>query len=415
VKIRLKLTLLFTALFAGLLLVFALTIYFTQAAQREQEYFKRLRQLAVTKANLLFQARVQEGVLQLIYQNSLGTLPQEEVAIYDTAYHLLYHDAMDIDKVRETTGMLDSILMRKELHFNYEDLQVNGFVYSVKGKTYVITAAARDDDGLGRLRSLGIQLVLGFAIAIGLTLVAGILFVRKALEPMEQSFEAQKRFVSNISHELRTPLAAIIAEVELSAMKERTPEEYREALRLVLQDARRVTRLSADLLDLAKASYDPSGISFQRVRLDEVVMEARQPVIQANPNYLIDIAFTKEIEEGDPIMITGNEYLLKVAFSNLMENACKFSADHRCEVSIGFIGGRTTLWFRDHGIGIPAADLPNIYTPFYRGENRRYAPGNGIGLSLTKRIIELHQGVVRVDSHAGEGTVFTLSIPSISG
>lgn len=456
-KIRLKLTFLFAGLFAGLLMVFALIIYFTNAAQREDDYFKRLRQLAITKTNLLLEAGVQPGVLQLIYKNSLSTLPQEEVAIYDTAYRLLYHDAMDIDKVRETTGMLDSILTHKEFHFYYEDLQVNGFVYSVRGKTYVITAAARDDDGLARLRSLRLELALGFAIAVALTLFAGMFFARKALEPvksmvekvaeisasrmdlrlsegngtdemaelaltfnrmldrLEQSFEAQKRFVSNISHELRTPLAAIIAEAEVAAMKERRPEEYREVLRLVLQDARRLSRLSADLLDLAKASYDPSAISFVLVRLDEVAMEARQVVLQANPGYHIDLVFEKEIEEDDPITIKGNEYLLKVAFSNLMENACKFSPDHRCEVVIGFARGRTLLRFADRGIGIPAQDLQNIYTPFYRGENRRYAPGNGIGLSLTQRIIQLHHGAIIADSEAGRGTTFTVAISDPSG
>src|ERR1700743_2930578 len=97
-KIRLRLTLLFSGLFAILLLGFSLTIYFFNANQREEEYFKRLRQLAITKTNLLLGAKVEPSVLQLIYTNSLNTLPQEEVAIYDTGFNLLYHDA-GIDKV----------------------------------------------------------------------------------------------------------------------------------------------------------------------------------------------------------------------------------------------------------------------------------------------------------------------------
>jgi signal transduction histidine kinase len=449
-KIRTKLTLLFAGLFAALLLAFALAIYFSNAGQREQEYFKRLKQLAITKTNLLLEAGVQPDVLQLIYENSLSTLPQEEVAIFDTAYHLLYHDAMDIDKYKETSGMLDSIRTQKEIHFYYEDLQVNGFVYVFRGRSYVITAAARDEDGYARLKALRLELALGFGIAILLTLLAGFLFSQKALEPvskmvgkvaeisasrmdlrlsegngkdeiaelaltfnrmldrLEQSFDAQKQFVSNISHELRTPLAAIIAEAEVSAIKERTPEEYRATLRLLLQDARRLSRLSSDLLDLAKASYDTLGISFKELRLDEVLLDARQIILQANPDYKVDIIFEKEIEDGDRIVIAGNEYLLKVAFTNLIENACKFSADHRCSIGIGFTNEKTILRFRDTGIGIPAEDLDNIFTPFFRGGNKRYAPGNGIGLSLTKRIITLHQGTIIVQSHQGEGTTFTI-------
>ncbi len=451
-KIRLKLTLLFAGLFAALLLTFSLVIYFSNAGQREEEYFKRLRQLAITKANLLLAAKVQPSVLQLIYKNSLNTLPQEEVAVYDTAFHLLYHDAGDIDKVKETKGMIDSIISLKEIHFYVEDLQATGFVYPFAGKTYVITAAAKDDYGLSKLKTLRLALVICFAIAILLTLLAGILFSRKALQPvsemvekveeisashldlridrgnskdeiaelaitfnsmldrLENSFDAQKQFVSNISHELRTPLAAIIAELEISTLKARTTDEYKETIHLILQDTRRLSKLSNDLLDLAKASYDQSGINFKELRPDEVLLDARQLIIRSNPGYRVDILFAKEIEEGDLIAIKGNEYLLKVAFSNLIENACKFSANNQCAISIGFEEKSTVLRFSDSGIGIPANDVSHIFTPFYRGENKRYAPGNGIGLSLTQRIINLHHGTISVDSRVGTGTTFTIAL-----
>src|SRR6202012_2039483 len=101
-------------------------------------------------------------------------------------------------------------------------------------------------------------------------------------------------------------------------------------------------------LDLAKASYDTYGISLKTLRLDEVLMDARQMVLKANPAYHADLVFEKEIEDGDRIVIVGNEYLLKVAFSNLIENACKFSADQRCHVSIGFTAEKKILRFLDH-------------------------------------------------------------------
>jgi len=185
-KIRLKLTLLFSGLFAILLLAFSLAVYFYNANQREEGYYKRLRQLAITKTNLLLRAHVEPSVLQLIYQNSLNTLPQEEVAIYDTSYHLLYHDAMDIDKVKETTGMIDSIIEKKEIHFYVDDLQAVGFVYQFGKKMYVITAAAKDDEGLSKLKTLAVVLAVGFALAILLTFLAGILFSRKALAPVAE-------------------------------------------------------------------------------------------------------------------------------------------------------------------------------------------------------------------------------------
>lgn len=451
-KIRLKLTLLFSGLFAILLLAFSLAVYFYNANQREEGYYKRLRQLAITKTNLLLRAHVEPSVLQLIYQNSLNTLPQEEVAIYDTSYHLLYHDAMDIDKVKETTGMIDSIIERKEIHFYVDDLQAVGFVYQFGKKMYVITAAAKDDEGLSKLKTLAVVLAVGFALAILLTFLAGILFSRKALAPvaemvgkvgaisashldlrldtgngrdeiaelaqtfnrmlnrLESSFGAQKEFVSNISHELRTPLAVIIAELEVSAINARTTNEYKEIIQLVLLEARKLSRLSNDLLDLAKATYDHSGISFKELRLDEVLLDATQGVLRSNPEYRVELLFEKEMEECEGISIKGNEYLLKVAFANLIENACKFSAGHLSTVAISFEGKDPILRFSDRGIGISPSDLSRIFTPFYRGENKKYADGNGIGLSLTARIIHLHNGTISVDSVVGEGTTFSIRL-----
>ncbi|GGB20984.1 sensor histidine kinase [Puia dinghuensis] len=454
-KIRIRLALLFTALVAALLLVFSLAIYVSNARDREAQYYERLRQQAITKADLLLDAKVQPSVLQLIYKNSLNALPQEEVAIYDTVFHLLYHDAVYIDRVKETRGMIDSIVRLKEIHFYTNDLQAIGFLYRYGGKDYVITAAAKDIDGLAKLRDLRIALIVGFIAAIVLTLVAGALFSRQALQPvtqmvdkveeitasnldlriqigkrkdeiaelaitfnrmldrLESSFDAQKQFVSNISHELRTPLAAIIGELEIAAAKERTNTQYQEMTLLVLEDARRLARLSNDLLDLAKASYDQTEIAFKKMRVDELLLETRQEAVKANPDYRITILFEREPDTDDLISVNGNSYLLKVAFTNLMENGCKFSADHQVTVAISFHGKNIILRFSDTGIGIPPEDIENIFTPFYRGANKNYTEGNGIGLSLTDKIIRLHHGSLTVSSRVGEGTTFTVELPHL--
>ena len=158
------------------------------------------------------------------------------------------------------------------------------------------------------------------------------------LNRLESSFEAQKEFVSNISHELRTPLAAIIAELEVSDIKERTAGEHKVRNQLVLSEARKLSRLSNDLLDLAKAGYDQASIAFREIRLDEVLLDATQSILKLNPDYRIELHFEKETEENEGITIKGNEYLLKVAFANLIENACKFSGNHQCSVTISFEG-----------------------------------------------------------------------------
>lgn len=454
-KIRTRLTLLFTLITATILLAFAFVIYYSAAENREKEFYIALKKEAVTKANLFFDAKVNAKTLQDIYRSNRKVLNEVEVAIYDKNFQLLYHDAVDIDRVKETPEMIDEIYKSGEMQFHQDDWQVVGMLYSFEGAKYVITATALDEYGYNKLESLYRTILLVFIISIVIIYLAGRFISKKAFQPiaamtekargisannldlrltsngskdelselantfnqmldrLENSFESQKDFVSNISHEMRTPLAAIITELELSLNKERTLEEYKSAIRNALSDSRKLARLSNNLLDLAKASYDLSEIYFKPIRIDELLLDARQQVQKANAKYQIDIHFENDFDSDDEISINGNEYLLKTAFINLFENGCKFSEDSKSTVSIQLKNGEIILKFSDKGIGIPKEDLQHIFTPFYRGANKEFSEGNGIGLPLTKKIIELHQGIISVASGELKGTVFTVLLRNI--
>lgn len=454
-KIRVKLLLLFLTLFASLLLAFAVFIYIYSAKTRKDQYYKQLKREAITKANLLFDAKVPAALLHLIYKSAPNSLFEEEVAIYDTSFHLLYHDAVQIDKVKETRKMIDQIVQQKEITFDQGPLQVVGLLYKHHQKTYVITAAANDRFGLNRLQEFKYALIVSFIIIISLTIAAGYYFVGRALKPvteivdkvakitatnlynrvqvknqkdeigelahtfnhmldrLEQSFDSQKNFVSNISHELRTPLSTIVGELQLALIRERSTDEYKEIIRLSLGDAQRLVRLSNDLLDLAKASYDQNTVGMKNLRADELLMDAREAVLKISENYKVDVQFAREIENDNDISVKGNEYLLKVAFINLMENACKFSPDHGCTVEIDFNTTYISLSFIDTGIGIHSEDLQNIFTAFYRGGNKDFAPGNGIGLSLSQKIISMHHGTIQINSVVNRGSTFRIDIPHL--
>jgi signal transduction histidine kinase len=368
---------------------------------------------------------------------------------------LLYHDAVDIDKVKETKQMIDEIIQKKEIRFYQGDLQVVGLLYKHNNKNYVITAAANDQYGYAKVRNLKYTLILAFIISIIFIFIAGLFFSKQALRPvsnmvenvkeitatnldlrinegngkdeiaelavtfnemlnrLEKSFDAQKEFVSNVSHELRTLLTAMLAELQLTVSNERTNEEYKKSIHHGISDAQKLVRLSNGLLDLAKASYDQTEITFKEVRLDEILLDARNDLLHNQPCYKVDIIFEREIENDDFISVMGNEYLLKVAFMNLMENGCKFSDKNESIVAITYFKDKSILRFQDNGIGIAENELPNIFTSFYRGENKKYASGNGIGLSLALKIIKLHKGEISVASKVGEGTVFTAELPNI--
>lgn len=454
-KISVKLLLLYLGLFAALLLAFAVFIYAYSAKNRKDQYYSHLKREAITKANLLFDAKVPPQVLQLIYKSAPNALFEEEVAIYDTSFNLLYHDAVQIDKVKENRAMIDQIIKQKEITFEQGSLQIVGLVYQHHHQTYILTAAANDNYGLMRLKQLKYALILSFVIIISLTVIAGHYFVSRALKPvkeivnkvgqitatnlhnriqvsnekdeigelantfnhmldrLEQSFDSQKSFVSNISHELRTPLSTIVGELQLALIKERSIAEYQKVISLSLNDAQRLVRLSNGLLDLAKASYDQNTIGMKTLRADELLMDARESVLKINEHYRVEVEFAREIDRDEDITIKGNEYLLKVAFINLMENACKFSKNHQCTVTINFNATTLNLNFKDTGIGIPKEDIEHIFEPFYRGLNKDFSAGNGIGLSLSQKIIALHQGNIRLQSELNVATVFEIEIPHL--
>lgn len=457
-KIRTKLSIWYTLITATILFVFTAVIYYTAKGNREREFYTALKKEAVTKANLFFNARVNRKTLQDIYRSNRQILNEVEVAIYDTAFNLLYHDAVDIDYVKETKEMIDHIAVKGEIRYYQQDWQVIGLRYGFHGDTYIVTATAYDEYGYNKLNSLFRTMVIVFVLSILVIYIVGYLFARHAFAPVKQmtgkvvtisatnldlrlknkkskdelselaltfnnmldrlenSFDAQKHFVSNISHELRTPLAAIITELELSTNKERSKEEYKRVIEYTLSDARKLVRLSNNLLDLAKASYDPVEIAFKPVRIDEVLLDARQQVQKANPDYKIDIQFSSELLHDaahQHMTINGNMYLLTVAFVNLFENGCKFSKDKKSTVFISFWKQEITLKFVDQGIGIAPEDIPHIFDPFYRGKNGTHTEGNGIGLSLTHKIILLHQGRIAVYSAVHKGATFTLELKNM--
>jgi signal transduction histidine kinase len=213
---------------------------------------------------------------------------------------------------------------------------------------------------------------------------------------------------------LRTPLSAMVTELELASLKERNIEEYKKIIKNVYSDSKRLIRLINALLDFAKASYDQYFIKFKPVRIDEIILDAKLLLQKSNNNYKIDIHFENENEDEKTIMINGNEYFLKTAFINLLENGCKYSEDKHTTVKIRLTQEYIELKFIDNGIGISDDDLPNIFEPFYRGKNKNYIDGSGIGLALTSRVIALHKGNISVTSSVNNGSVFTVTLPNLS-
>ncbi len=131
-------------------------------------------------------------------------------------------------------------------------------------------------------------------------------------------------------------MAALTAELDLALLKERTAEQYQSAIGNALQDAHRIIKLIDGLLNLAKADYQSEQIKMEEVRLDELLLDARELVLKAHPEYHVELVFDQEAENDNVLTVVGNNYLLTTAFVNLIENNCKYSSNRSSFVLISF-------------------------------------------------------------------------------
>ena len=231
----------------------------------------------------------------------------------------------------------------------------------------------------------------------------------KLLDRIETAFQMQKIFVANVSHELKNPLTKIRSQLEVSMLKERTPEDYKITIQSVLEDIQELAQLSNTLLELAKVSEDQRDLLTEIVRIDDLLWDCRQSLGQANAAYNIQVDLEELPEDDTWLEIAGNSTLLKTAFLNLMDNACKFSENQTVKVTLRASSKKLVLQFSDSGKGIPTQDQSLIFQPFYRGDNTANVKGYGIGLSLVERIVKLHNGHVSIQTNQPKGTTFILN------
>ena len=231
------------------------------------------------------------------------------------------------------------------------------------------------------------------------------------MERLESAFKSQTQFVADASHELRTPLSIICTELEY-ALGQTSDRRVKESIQTSLVEIERLTQMTTQLLLLARLEASPSGLNFQSVRLDELLIECVQltNTLAAKKGTQIKIY----LEEAVEIPADGEK--LKSVVLNLLDNAVKYSPEGstvRASLQLNKgLPSTVRLVVEDNGRGIPANELPLVFKRFYRGDsNRGEGSGSGLGLAIAQRIVELHGGRITAKSDIGKGTSFTVELP----
>jgi two-component system OmpR family sensor kinase len=237
----------------------------------------------------------------------------------------------------------------------------------------------------------------------------------RMISRLEQAFERERRFTADASHELKTPLAVLRGDIEVALRRERAPEEYQRVLKSSLEEIARLTKLTDDLLTLARLDAGESVLAIEPVRLDQLAAEACAYIGPLANSAGVTLSFEAP---QSPIEVEGDQKRLTQLLVNLLDNAIKYTpAGGSARLALSVIDSFALIEVSDTGRGIPASALPHIFERFYRQTDPRDSrvSGFGLGLAISKWIVDAHGGSIQVESEEGQGSHFTVKLPLAQG
>jgi signal transduction histidine kinase len=261
-------------------------------------------------------------------------------------------------------------------------------------------------------RLLARLVMTNIVILVGGGLLSYYLAAR-TLRPIEEAHEAQSRFTADASHELRTPITAMRSENEVALMDPKlTLEQAKQQLKSNIEELEKLTALSEGLLSLAQRGN--TELPGHKILVKNVVNNA---VNQVTP-----LAEKKNISIKTDVLksatIWADEVSITEALITLLDNAVKYSDPSMVvHVTVTRVAKNVEIAVSDTGIGIPGSDLPYIFDRFYRADLSRTKQGTngyGLGLAIAKNIVDANKGSLTVTSQVGQGSTFTLSLPTIN-
>jgi two-component system, OmpR family, sensor kinase len=232
------------------------------------------------------------------------------------------------------------------------------------------------------------------------------------LEELDKAFSLQKQFTQDVSHELRTPLTILRGEMEVALKKIRSPKEYETVLKSSLEEINKMQELADNLLILAR--FDSRQVPFEprELSLNELVEDVLKKIAKVSEQKKISLVFSC----SSRITLEGDESQLTRLFVNLVDNAVKYTPEGgSIDITASTATGKAEIKISDTGTGIDPQEIPLLFDRFYRAEKSRSSVGFGLGLSISKSIIDNHKGSIRVESMPGKGATFIVSLPLTHG
>jgi signal transduction histidine kinase len=362
--------------------------------QTSQKLFINNEQIQYVLGGGVYRGKLQENQNREVSNIQLIGLP----FLVNNAPHALFISPDITDITREFGQFLKTVLII---------VLVSGSLFLAIAARYLVKPLHQLTDATKRLAkgdfSIHVQSKRKDEIGI---LTTSINDMAKELGMLDQM---RQDFVANVSHEIQTPLTSISGFSK--ALKNKTMDEAMRVhyLTIIEEESIRLARLSENLLNLSSLQYENHPFHPQYYSLDE---QLRRIIIACEPQWamkkqMIDLQL-------DEVSIQADEDQLNQVWLNLLHNSIKFTpVEGKIRVELKQKNEMAVVIISDTGIGIPGDEIHDIFKPFYKVDKARTGSiiGNGLGLSIVKRIVDIHHGDIQVTSNTGEGTIIKIKLP----
>jgi two-component system, OmpR family, sensor histidine kinase ArlS len=443
-KLRDRLSIYSVLIFSVIILTVSAIIYFTFYSTMEKKEIKALDSKSLLAAiYYLEQDELSSSEHENIKSQLLKTISRKNIAIYSINDEIVNGEMPENTSI--STNFLETVRIDKEATFHTDKYFYQGIFYQDNQGDFVVVVreskAEFNDQMSSLLQILCIVSVIGLAIIYIFSQYLGYIAYQpithfitqiknrnginfnepivlehsyaeikelsttynRFINQISETFSVQKNFIDYVSHELRTPITALMGTLEVTKQKDRTTEEYQEALQQLKQYT---TDLQETIDQMMLLSGAKTNFELSPIRIDEVIWELIENQIVYHQ---ADIKIDLDVENDQLLTINGNNQLLNLAIGNLISNAIKYSDNQQIQIQFSTLNNRLILQIIDTGIGIDADELPQIRQNFYRGKNTSSYQGKGIGLSMADIIFKIHHIELEILANQPKGTIMRLT------
>lgn len=425
--------------FVSVLLGFiSILIYLDFADFRREESEFRLKERAETTIKLLIEVKeIDNQILKLIDKHRVNKIYNEKTLVFNDSFQLIY-SSMDDAVINWKKSDL-SILKNGGYFFRSQaEYDVLGSSYILDGREYYVINSVDDRFGIRKLKYLGNVLLVSSIIGITVIWVFIFFVIRKMLKPLdnfqekiteitekqltirltetgkndeidlmahafnqmmlriENAYARQRDFTSNASHELRTPLARILSQLENLNLMPETNADVKQYVNAISDEVSSMVDTVNSLLLFSRIEQFDKLNFDEVVRLDQIIFDILDEIKLANSDFSAGFSIAGDtVSQDEKLELKANASLLKIALGNLFMNAYQYSENKKVLIELDLNQSKSVLIrILNDGQVLDFEDISKIFLPFSRGKNTIGKQGSGLGLSIAKSIIHLHNGEI---------------------